>query len=243
MDVEVSIAELVRNGTMSAEMAAVLWAAVDERASFLTAAVPRLAGKSTTSKAALALRRPEVPVHEVRGEPEVMERLERERSGGYLLVEEISKGRPGIYIWGEPVRRVFESLKAVYALQTALHAPSVAEAVRIVAEENEVGDTLTSTFKLVMYIERFGEDEASYWRRVVDLYELHGVEHGQPIGHSLFRWHADADRFEQLSDPHQFGRDRAELARRAALIGRLAEEGRTSPAEVDAAVSAYRAGG
>jgi hypothetical protein len=243
MDVEVSIAELVRNGTMSAEMAAVLWAAVDERASFLTAAVPRLAGKSTTSKAALALRRPEVPVHEVRGEPEVMERLERERSGGYLLVEEISKGRPGIYIWGEPVRRVFESLKAGYALQTALHAPSVAEAVRIVAEENEVGDTLTSTFKLVMYIERFGEDEASYWRRVVDLYELHGVEHGQPIGHSLFRWHADADRFEQLSDPHQFGRDRAELARRAALIGRLAEEGRTSPAEVDAAVSAYRAGG
>jgi hypothetical protein len=242
MEIEVSIAELVRNGTLSAEMAAVLWAAVDEGASFLTAAVPRLAGKSTTSKAALALKRPEVPIHEVRGEPDVMERLERERTGGYLLVEEISKGRPGIYIWGEPVRRVFESTRAGYALQTALHAPSVTEAVRIVAEDNEVGDALASTFKLVMYIERFGEDEASYWRRVADLYELHGVENGQPVGHSLFRWQADGDRFEKLSDPHQFGRDRAELARRAELIAGLAAAGRTSPAEVDEAIAAYRAG-
>jgi hypothetical protein len=236
------MAELVRNGTLSAEMAAVLWAAVDERVSFLTAAVPRKAGKSTTSKAALALGRPELPIHQVRGEPEVIEQLERERLGGYLLVEEISQGRPGIYIWGEPVRRVFASLSAGYALQTALHAPSVAEAVRIVAVDNEVGDALTAAFKLVLYIERLGEDEASWQRRVADLYELHGVENGQPIGHSLFRWHADGDRFEKLSDPHQFGRDRAELARRADLIALLAAEGRTAPAEVDDAVAAYRKG-
>jgi archaeal flagellar protein FlaI len=242
MDVEISIAELVRNGTMSAEMAAVLWAAVDDGVSYLTAAVPRKAGKSTTSLAALALRRPEVPVHRVRGEPEVMEQLERERLGGYLLVEEISQGRPGVYIWGEPVRRVFDSLHAGYALQTALHAPSVAEAVRIVAEENEVGDPLTSTFKLVLYIERLGEDEASWQRRLADVYELHGVENGKPIGRSLFRWHPAGDHFEKLAEPELFGRDPAELARRADLIAQLAAEGRTAPAEVDAAVAAYRAG-
>ena len=56
---DVTIAELVRNGTLSADIAAVLWCAVDAEASFLTAAVPRLAGKSTTSNAVLALRRPQ----------------------------------------------------------------------------------------------------------------------------------------------------------------------------------------
>src|SRR5438132_10449638 len=107
---ELSIAELVRNGTMSAEMAAVLWAAVDEPVSFLTAAQPRLAGKSTTAGAALALRRPGVPVRTVAGAPAEMTHLERERAGGYVQIEEISRGRRGTYIWGEPVQRVFQSL-------------------------------------------------------------------------------------------------------------------------------------
>ena len=41
---EITIAELVRNGTMSAAMAATLWAAAEEQVSFLVAAVPRNAG-------------------------------------------------------------------------------------------------------------------------------------------------------------------------------------------------------
>ena len=90
---EVSIAELVGNGTMSAEMAAVLWAAVDEPVSFLTAAV-RLAGKSTISGAALALRRPGLPLRTVTGEPEEVAWLERERAGGYLQIEGVPAAPP-----------------------------------------------------------------------------------------------------------------------------------------------------
>src|SRR5712691_3342008 len=81
-----SIAELVRNGTMSAEIAAVLWAAVDAQLSFLTVAVPRNAGKSTTSNAVLALRRPEVPTHHITGDPAQLDFLRQERLGGYLVV-------------------------------------------------------------------------------------------------------------------------------------------------------------
>src|SRR5919202_1949995 len=182
---DISIAELVRNGTMNAEMAAVLWAAVDESVSFLTAALPRLAGKSTTSDAALALRRPDLPLRTVTGEPDEMAAIERERAGGYLKIEEISRGRRGTYIWGEPVQRVFQALRAGYALQASLHAPDVAEAVRIVAVENEVGDEQAAVFKLVVSIERFGDEEAGYWRRLAELYELQGVEGGRPIGHAL----------------------------------------------------------
>jgi hypothetical protein len=239
---ELSIAELVRNGTMSAEMAAVLWAAVDERVSFLTAALPRLAGKSTTAEAVLALRRPGVPVRVVTGDPAEMAELERARAGGYLRIEEISRRGRGTYIWGEPVQRVFRALRAGYALQASLHAPDVAEAVRIVAVENGVGDELTAAFKLVPYIERFGEEETGYWRRVAELYELRGVAGGRPIGRPLYRWRADGDRFERLADPEQFGRDGADLARRAEVIGGLAAAGRTAPEEVAAAVTAYRAG-
>lgn len=196
-------------------MAAVLWAAVDEGVSFLTCAVPREAGKSTTSNAALAMRSRDVPVTRTLGEPSHVEELRRAPRAGYLQIEEISPHQPHRYIWGEPVRRIFETLDAGYALQASLHAPSPEEAVRIVAVDNAVGDQLTSNVKLVLYIERFGEDEATYWRRLANLYELHGVQNGEAIGHPLFVWHADGDRFEQLSEPHQFGRDRGDLSRRA----------------------------
>lgn len=237
---EITIAELVRNGTMSAEVAAVLWAAVDAQVSFLTVAVPRLAGKSTTSNAILALRPPGVPLHEVAGEPEVMERLKRERRGGYLVVGEFSQAPVPGYIWGEPVRRVFDTLGAGYSLQTALHASGVEAAIREVTQGNGVSDEQASAFKLVLYIERFGADMSNFWRRLAEVYEVHKVENGRPIGHPLFRWQREGDRFEKLSDPHQFGRDREDLERRAALIAELARSGRTSSPEVAAAVADFR---
>ena len=237
---QITIAELVRNGTMSAEMAAVLWAAVDEQVSFLTVAMPRFAGKTTTSLAVLALRSPDVPVHWVDGHPELMARLKQERRGGYLAVPEFDYAPMPGYIWGPPVRRVFETLSAGYSLQTSLHASSVDDAIREITHGNGVSDELASTFKLVLYIERFGSTYATLWRRLVDLYEVQGVEDGRPIGRSLFRWQRDADRFEKLSDPCQFGRDSADLEHRAAVIGDLARGGRTSAADVAEVVQAYR---
>src|SRR5438105_2945885 len=87
-------------------------------------------------------------------------------------------------------------------------ASFLTEAVRIVAEENGVADALAGVFKLVLYIERFGEDDASYWRRLADLYELERVENGRAIGRSLFCWDAARDRFEQVAESRQLGRDR-----------------------------------
>lgn len=238
---EITIAELVRNGTLSAGMAAVLWAAVDEEKSFLTVAIPRFAGKTTTSNAVLALRPPQVPVTPVSGEPALMQRLAEERRGGYLVVAEFAQAPMPGYIWGEPVRRVFETVHAGgYALQTALHAPGVHEAVREVTHGNGVSDAHASTFKLVMYIERFGYGLDSFWRRVTDLFEVERVEDGRPVGRSLFRWRESEDAFEQLDEPRQWGLDRRDLAQRAGLIAHLADSGRTSAAEVAAALAEYR---
>src|SRR5437762_2762401 len=150
-----SIAELVRNGTMSAEVAGLLWAAVDAQLSFLTVAVPRNAGKSTTSNAVLALRPPEVPLHDVSGDPAQLDFLKQQRLGGYLVVAEFSRGPMPGYIWGEPVRRVFDTVEAGYSVQSCLHAPSVADAIDQVTRGNGVGDQQAAALKLVAYIEMF----------------------------------------------------------------------------------------
>ena len=242
---QITIAELVRNGTMSAEMAATLWAAVDEQRSFLTVAIPRFAGKSTTSEAILALRPADIELHRVDGSEEQMERLKRERLGGYLVVGEFSQAPVPGYIWGEPVQRVFETLAAGYSLQAALHAAGVEEAIRVVTEDNGVSDELASAFDLVLYIERFGEErsgenDASYWRRLAHLYELDRVENGAPQGRTLFRWREDGDRFEAVETPHSFSSER--LGERATVIAELAASGRTSEADVAEAVATFRTG-
>jgi hypothetical protein len=225
---------------MSAEMAAVIWSAVDEQVSFLTAAIPRFAGKTTTSEAALALRKPGVPLHRIDGSRAQTDRLAQERLGGYLVVAEFEQAPMPGYIWGEPVRRVFETLDAGYSLQAVLHAGSVAEAISEVAHGNGVPDAQVAAFKLVLYIERFGT-YGNFTRRLSDLYELTGVENGRPVGRSLFRWQADGDRFEQLAEPQQWGKGSADLKRRAAVFAELAKEDRTSSAGVRSALEAFRA--
>ena len=238
---EITLPELVRNGTLNAEMAAVLWAAVDEQMSFLTVAVPRLAGKTTTSNAVLAIRPPNVPLRQVAGEPELLERLKRERQGGYLVVAEFAYAPVPGYIWGAPVRRVLQTVReGGYALQTALHAAGVEEGILEVTRGNGVSDDLASIFKLVMYIERFGSGYASFWRRVTDLYEVFDVRDGRPLGQSLFRWRSEDDSFDKLAEPRQWGLDRRDLALRAELMDALARSGRTSAAEVAGAVAEYR---
>ncbi len=237
----VTITELIHNGTMSADMAAVLWAAVDEQLSFLTVALPRLAGKSTTSMAALALRPPEMPAVRVAGEAAVMERLRHEQRGGYLVVDEFSRAPIPGYIWGAPVQRVFDTLPYGYALQTSLHAPDVEEGILQVTRGNGISDEQASTFKLVVFIERFGNTYESLWRRVTELYEVHAVENGRPIGHPLYRWNRHDDSFEKLTDPHQFGREPGDLAERSDLLGGLARAGHTSDEALAEALTAFRA--
>lgn len=109
-----------------------------------------------------------------------------------------------------------------------------------VTQGNGVGDALASTFKLVMYIERFGYGFQNFWRRVTDLYEVDGVRDGRPAGRSLFRWREADDCFEQVAEPQQWGLDRSDLSVRAGLIARLAENDQPSAAEVAAAVAEYR---
>ncbi len=234
-----SIVELVRNGTLSPEMAALLWAAVDERRSFVVVAIPRLAGKTTVMNAMLALLTPGVPVHRLGGDEAEMGRLAAAATGGYLVVGEFSQAPVPTYIWGAPVRRLFETLENGYSLATALHAPGLQETFDVICQGNAVSDAAASRINLVLYIRRFGDGPETFWRRLMELHEVDGVERGRPQGRLLHRWVEEGDRFETVEAPRLLRADAQELKARAERLAELARSGRTAAADVTELVAEY----
>lgn len=220
---DLDLVALVRNGTMSPEIAATLSVAMRERRSFLVFAVPRLAGKSTVMHAMLAEAPAGTPVRVATGTAEEVHELQRGSGGGYLVIPEISQAPVPSYIWGEPVRRVFGLLGRGHSLAAALHAPAVEEAFEIVCGQNGVSDGEASRIELAVSLRSLGDWQAPT-RRVVDaLHEVHGVTRGKPAVRTLYRWDESADRFMTVIGPVRI--DPEASRRRAEEIGALALAG------------------
>jgi hypothetical protein len=199
--VELGLLDLVRNRTMSAEVAATLAGAVEERRSFLVFAVPRLAGKSTVVGAMLANVPEGTPVRTVSGDIAETARLRTSVGRGYLVIPEISPAPVPGYIWGAPVRRVFSVLGRGYALAAALHAPSVEEAFAIVCGENGVPDDDASRIELAVYVRSVGPWQAPVRRVIEAVHEVRGVTRGKPRTRALHVWNEATDRFATVNEP------------------------------------------
>ena len=239
MPSDLSIADLIANGTLSAEQAATLWAMVEEQRSLIVVAIPRFAGKSTTMDAVLGLLTADVPVNRLGGDEAEMDRLKEQATGGYLVVGEFSKAPVSHYIWGAPVRRVFDTLTAGYSLAAALHAPSLDEAFDAICQGNGVSDDAASRIDFMLYIRRFGDDEDTFWRRLAEIHEVDYVSGGRPSGRLLHHWDEAADRFQAVEPARSLHADAADLARRASLLQELVTSGRTSTADVAKLVADY----
>jgi len=192
-----SLDDLVRNGTMPAEIAATLRAAAIARASFLVFAKPRLAGKTTVQLAMLDLVPAATPIRTIGVDGEDIDALAREAQGGYLAIPEIARDSdmPG-YIWGEPVRRAFAARGC--SLAVVLHADSIDEALGII-RENEVPDADLERLDLLVHLRSLGDDWQSPTRRVV----AH-VHEGGSAPRLLHRWDEAADRFDTEAKPSRF---------------------------------------
>jgi hypothetical protein len=234
-----SILDLIRNGTLSAQMAATLWAAVDRGTSFVVVAIPRLAGKTTTSNALLSLLPPNVPVHRLSGDEDEMARLKKEASSGYLVVGEFSQAPVPHYIWGAPVRRVFDTMAAGYSLATALHAPGIEDTFAVICKENGVSDHDASRIGMMLYIRRFGDGPDNFWRRLAEVHEIDSVLNGRPTGRLLHRWMEEEDRFEEVQETHLLRGSEADLKARAGQLEELVKAGRTSAADVASLVAEH----
>ena len=237
---EITITELIRNNTMNADMAGLLWAAVSEKVSFLTAAVYRNAGKSTIAKAVLSLRPKNVSLHYASNNWQVTEKLLNvEKHGGYLVVDEFSDyDYPG-YLWGDEIKHVFKMLKNGYSLQASLHAESAEDAILELTQKNQISDDEASQIQLIIFIEMFGTSLSDAKRRVTQIYEVHRVEGGSPIGHLIFKWNIEDDSFELLEESHLFARNKEELTRRSEILGYLANTGKTLPEDIEKAITDF----
>lgn len=238
---EITVAELIRNNTMSADMAGLLWAAVDQKTSFLTAALYRNAGKSTVAKAILSLRQDNVPLHYAADSPEVTEKLlQVEKQGGYLVVDEFSQADVPGYLWGEKVKHVFKMLKTGYSLQASLHAQSAEGAILELTQGIGITDEDASQIKLVIFIEMFGTSLSDAKRRITEIYEVHRVENEKPLGHTLFKWSKEDDSFENIEDSHLFGITKENLRKRSEILEYLANIGKTSSEDIEKALADFR---
>lgn len=198
----IGLGDLVRNRTMSAEIAATLAGVVEERRSFLVMAVPRLAGKTTVLEAMLARAGADTPVRSVTGEPADTARLRSGDGRGYVVIPEITLHpvMPG-YIWGAAVRRVFGVLDRGYALAAALHAPNAEDAFQQICRGCEVPDEQASRIGLTVYIRSIGEWQAPSRRVVEAVHEVDGVKNGRPRSRALHVWDEAHDRFVTVNEP------------------------------------------
>jgi hypothetical protein len=184
----------------------------------------------------------EVPVHRLSGDEAEMDSLKEAANGGYLVVGEFSQAPVPHYIWGSPVRRVFDTLTAGYSLATALHAPSLEEAFDTICQGNGVTDEAASRIDLMLYIRRFGDDLDNFWRRLAEVHEVDYVQGGKPQGRQLFQWVEEGDQFEKMEIPTFLQKDAGELKRRTARLEDLASTGQRSPEDVARLVTEYQDG-
>jgi hypothetical protein len=201
----VKLDDLVANGTMSSGIAATLRSTAQGRHSFLVAAVPRLAGKSTVMAAVLAHSPSGAPLKTVGEDGVDIDALAAASAGGYLVVPEISEYPVTAgYIWGAPVRRVFAHIGERVALAAALHAPGAEDAIDVVCRGNGVPDEEAARIAVVVYIRSLGTDwRRPTGRRIATVHEVTSVRRGRPELRLLHRWDESADRFETLSEPRR----------------------------------------
>ncbi|MEX2446470.1 MAG: hypothetical protein WD734_03945 [Dehalococcoidia bacterium] len=214
-----SLDDLVLNGTVSPEMAATLASTAAERHSFLTVAIPRLAGKTTVMRAMLAHAPEGTALAQLtRLLPDLgIPDAPAEGQGGYLMMSEIAPVGFAEYLWGEPVRQVFASLDRGFSLATALHAGGVDEAFEVICRGNGVPDEQAAHLRLAVYIRVLGQDwRQPEGRRVAAVHEIVSVEAGQPRTRLLHRWDETTDTFEAVEQPRRIAADGAAFEQRLA---------------------------
>ncbi len=246
--VPMSIVEIVRAGSMSARLAALLWVGMERGASIIVASEPPSAGKTTTLTALLAFTPPDTVGYFTRGVGETFEvpRLSPHHST-YLLVNELSDHIP-VYTWGPYACRVFELMAQGYSLASTMHADTVEEVIGQLEGELGIPRPHLSrlTFVLPLYVGYRG-------RAVRRVRELAFLEPDAAEGfrlHRLARWQQEDDSF--LLFPEAEGRQALqgwaglspaaldeELDRREAFLLGLMADGTTSVAAVAEAIERF----
>ena len=207
-----SIVEILQAGTMPPRLAAAFWLGLERGASFVFAADPPGAGKTTILTALLAFARPDTVAYFTRGWGETFD-LPPATDGypTYLMVNEMSDHLP-VYSWGPYVIRIFELLTEGYSLCTTLHADTIEEVIGQLGEEVGVSPEHLAQITFVVPL-AVAQRDGRTLRRVRDVGLLGPGEGGLAV-RRIASWDERQDSYSVLEDE----------AERAALAGRLGLE-------------------
>jgi len=217
-----SIAELIRAGTLDAELAATLWLLIEGRVSLIVAARAGGAGKTTLLTALLDFLPPGLRIVELEGASETFDWLPQAAELGWhrtgnlprpdagkapvrpddtvLLVPELSDHLPS-YTWGAEARLAIRAASIGYDLVATIHADELEEVFDelrrppVGADDDEL-----SRLGVVLILRRVDHG----LRRVVAAHYIRPTardEHGhvQRLGPAvLATWDPNQDRFEHF---------------------------------------------
>lgn len=210
-----SLVDLIEANTVDLEVAATLAGAVSCGASFLTAARPGNAGKSTLLAALAAF----VPAGRRIVTVDDGRLLAGVPDGCCLLAHEIGAASIYAYLWGEEARRYFEAIRPGVSVASCVHADTLEE-LRAILCGPEIGlsPEAFARVDLVAFL-RLDRVPEGYRRRVAAVFGA------GPGGHQrLFRWDEETDTFVREAAPQRWNEA---IERARGLLARLLRSGMT----------------
>lgn len=247
--IPLSIVEIIKAGSMSAQLAALFWIGMERGASLIIAADPPSSGKTATLTALLEFLPPQAGVYFTRGIGETFNLPPpAEARLTYLLVNEISDHLP-VYTWGNYARRAFQLMAEGYSLGSTMHADTSQEVVQILEEDLGIPRAHIAHLAFIATI-HLSQRAGRLLRRVNELAFL------QPDGGEglemarIASWNAEDDSFRVLESPEQLASlaqwagleppaFSQEMARRQAFLEDLLRRSITAIPQVEEAIASY----
>ena len=223
-----SIVELIRAGTIDAEVAALVWLLVEARVPLIVAAERSRTGKSTLLEALLDFMPPGAQRRELDGVAETFDWLAHARDLGWqqaqpmaapatpadpmttwLIAQELSDHLPS-YVWGDAARVALRAVSLGFGLAATIHADSLEEVFDALRRPPvALTDDELTRLGVVLIMRAYppppGDLEAGPARRVVAAHyvrplarDAHG--HVQRLGPAvLATWDEREDEFEHFA--------------------------------------------
>jgi hypothetical protein len=207
--------DLIHAGTMTAEMVAHCWAVIARGASFLTAARPGGAGKSTVLANLLCLLPPREEIVTVT-DPTVVD----DRAPKCHLAHEIGRGHWYGYIWGRDVADFLALTQRGDRIASCIHADTLPELRDILLSPPlQVPAQHFNLVDLILFVHVKPGDQ----RRVVTLWESTGD------GHRLaFEWDESTDQIVRTGPSallSRLGADEEDFEAKLEAVRQIVEEG------------------
>jgi len=189
-----SIVDLINANTLGVDMSAHCLYAISNGASFLTAARPGNAGKTTLMSCLLTFLPSDIRILTIDKPSVIAEAHKIVKNDNKLctLCHEIGAGHVYGYLWGVHVGQFFDLMNYGCQMASCIHADTLPEMQSILVS-NELGLGVTKSdfarLDLILFIKLMREG-VGYKRRVSALYERDTEKHNL-----LFTWDENTDSF------------------------------------------------